>query len=64
MNKYTVLLVTKDEVDVKADNFVIDYGSVIFFKHGVPTTEEKYPEDINVMAFAPGTWTLVILEGK
>ncbi len=62
MKTYSVLLVTNDQCPVEADGFHTDYGSIVFYKFGVPTVEEKYPDSINIMAFAAGTWTLVTTE--
>lgn len=64
MNKYQVVLITNDRVDVTADGFSVDYGNIVFYNNGVPTEDDKYPESINIMAMAAGTWTLVIKEGK
>jgi hypothetical protein len=64
MKKYSVLLITNDEVPLEADGVSIDAGSAVFYKDGIKTEEEKYPDSITIMVFAAGTWTLITLENE
>jgi len=61
VRKYQIVLITNDKVDITADGFEIDYGCVVFYKYVASTPEEKYPDNINIMSIAAGTWTLVIV---
>ena len=62
MTKYSVLLVTNDEVPVDADGVYVSDGALVFFKDGVKTEADRLPDTTTVMIFAAGTWTLVTTE--
>jgi hypothetical protein len=62
MREYEVLLITNDKLTVYADEVDIVHGALRFYKNGIKTEEEKYPDDITLMILSAGTWTLVTLE--
>lgn len=64
MRTYSVLAINNESVEFQADGVDVQYGALLFYKYGEKTEEEKYPDPITIMVFAPGTWTLVTLDDE
>lgn len=58
MRTYTVILITRDEVEIKADGVYVDDGALVFYKEDKPKEGRDYDEHINTVIIAAGTYTL------
>lgn len=64
MNKYTVILVDSEHVEIHADGVHVSSGCLVFYDEYKRNEEDEYPDAKSTHIMAAGTWVFCQLEDK